>query len=223
MAMQVIKGILFDNDGVLAHTEQAWFDTFHSLLSDLGVTYGRKDFITHTFVEGWGSIEWLRRNAVEPEIIAAFEPKRIEAWRKRIADIDVTEPTAVPVLTELKATYKLGVVTNTERENFLKIHTYNSLINILDALIVREDYSKGKPAPDGYLAGVEKLGLASDSIIAVEDAPRGIRAAKAAGLSVVGIINPAFPELDISDADYQIRSLTDLPGLLRQIYQGFTS
>ena len=54
-------------------------------------------------------------------------------------------------------------------------------------LVTAGDVQRGKPAPDPYLLGAERLGLPVDSCVAVEDSPAGIQAARAAGLRVIGI------------------------------------
>ena len=215
--MSKIRGILFDNDGVLAHTEATWFETFYDLMGELNIPYSREDFIPHTFVEDWGSLGWLERQGVAPDKVQAFRSRRIEEWQRRTNRRNLIEPSAKSVLTELKKTCKIGIVTNTDRENFRRIHKQSELDAVLDVIVLRDDYARGKPAPDGYEAGLEALALLSSQVIAVEDAPRGIKAAKAAGLAVIGIVNPAFPELDITTADYQIKRLAELPVLLKEI------
>lgn len=55
-------------------------------------------------------------------------------------------------------------------------------------LVVAEDVKIGKPDPEGYLLGFQRLGLAQDATALVfEDAPAGVRAGKAAGFKVVGL------------------------------------
>ena len=54
-------------------------------------------------------------------------------------------------------------------------------------LVTAGDVQRGKPAPDPYLLGAERLGLPVGSCVAVEDSPAGIQAACAAGMRVIGI------------------------------------
>jgi beta-phosphoglucomutase-like phosphatase (HAD superfamily) len=56
-----------------------------------------------------------------------------------------------------------------------------------------EEVARGKPAPDVYLAAVERLGASPGRCVAVEDSTNGIRSAAAAGLGVIAIPNPHFP------------------------------
>jgi glycerol 3-phosphatase-1 len=60
---------------------------------------------------------------------------------------------------------------------------------IPENLIVAEDVENGKPDPSCYLLGKEKLGLTADSkVLVLEDSPAGIKAGKAAGCKVLGVV-----------------------------------
>jgi glycerol 3-phosphatase-1 len=57
-------------------------------------------------------------------------------------------------------------------------------------LVVAEDVEHGKPHPGGYLQGLQKLGLEDKAkdVLVLEDSPAGIRAGKAAGCKVLGVV-----------------------------------
>lgn len=54
-------------------------------------------------------------------------------------------------------------------------------------LVCAEDVARGKPSPDAYLLAAGRLGVAPGECIVVEDAPAGIEAARAAGMTVVAL------------------------------------
>ena len=54
-------------------------------------------------------------------------------------------------------------------------------------LITADDVSRGKPAPDGFLLGAQRLGCAANDCLVFEDTPAGIQAAEAAGAAVMVI------------------------------------
>jgi mannitol-1-/sugar-/sorbitol-6-phosphatase len=56
-----------------------------------------------------------------------------------------------------------------------------------DVMMVAEEVRRGKPAPDGYRLGAERLGYAPSDCVVFEDAPAGVAAGKAAGAQVVGL------------------------------------
>jgi HAD superfamily hydrolase (TIGR01509 family) len=83
------------------------------------------------------------------------------------------------------------------------------------AIIAREDYEKGKPDPQPYLLAVRALGLSPPRCVVVEDAPGGIRAAKAAGMACVAVTH-SCPREQLLEADLVVDDLglVELAGLL---------
>jgi HAD superfamily hydrolase (TIGR01509 family) len=82
-----------------------------------------------------------------------------------------------------------ALVTNTPLSQVEPILKRAGLRDYLHHLVTREDYADPKPAPDCYLAASRKTGCAPAECLAVEDAPRGVRAAVAAGMPCVAVLN----------------------------------
>ncbi|KAL3428029.1 haloacid dehalogenase-like hydrolase [Phlyctema vagabunda] len=76
-------------------------------------------------------------------------------------------------------------------------------------LVVAEDVENGKPDPTCYLMGKEKLGLKSDSdVLVLEDSPAGIKAGKAAGCKVIGVVTSHTVEQVVdAGADWIVHDL----------------
>lgn len=67
-------------------------------------------------------------------------------------------------------------------------------------LVCAEDVLRGKPSPDVYLMAAASLGLAPSDCIVIEDAPAGVEAARAAGMSVIALTTTHTPEALPADA-----------------------
>ena len=65
---------------------------------------------------------------------------------------------------------------------------------------------EGKPSPEGYLKAAALLGVRSAGCLVVEDAPAGVRAGKAAGMTVLAIASTHRVD-ELSDADEVVLSL----------------
>ncbi len=74
-------------------------------------------------------------------------------------------------------------------------------------LVPADEINEGKPSPEGYLTGAAALGVAPAECVVFEDAPAGIEAAKAAGMSVVGLTTTHSPE-DLVGVDALVPDLT---------------
>lgn len=215
--MSQIEAILFDSDGVLAHTESLIFKLNQEVLKTHGIEYTRDDFIEHTFLTNMGSAGWLQKKGYDAPFAKVFAEERNRRWRVALQSQELIDASAFPVLSILKEKYKLCIVTNTERDMFERIYRNGAVIDLLDATISREDYKEAKPSPDAYLTALGRLNVSPDRALVVEDSPRGIEAARSAGLRVVGIVNPEFDGLDLSRATYHIQTLKELPALLRDL------
>ncbi|WP_294279455.1 HAD-IA family hydrolase [uncultured Sphingomonas sp.] len=69
-----------------------------------------------------------------------------------------------------------------------------------DVFVTAEDAERSKPAPDGFLLGAKRLGVAPEDCLAFEDAPAGIAAAEAAGMTVVVITETHRGAMDTAHA-----------------------
>jgi HAD superfamily hydrolase (TIGR01509 family) len=82
-----------------------------------------------------------------------------------------------------------------------------------DAIVTADhDPERAKPRPTLYLEALDALGVQPEEAIAFEDSPNGAKAARAAGVYVVGIPNDVTRELGLADAaDTVVESLAELP------------
>ncbi len=213
----MIKTILFDSDGVLAHTEELFLEINHKYISELGIQHAREDFENYTFITNLGTSGFLRGVGCSEQQINSFKEKRDKAWQERVYQTNVVDASADNVFQKLKEDYRLCIVTNTNRINFSKIYHDSNIPNLADFIILREDYINGKPEPDSYLEALRVSNTIAREAIVIEDSPRGITAGKRAGMLVVGIVNPLIANLDISHADYVIKNLEELPEVLSRI------
>jgi len=212
-----IKVILFDSDGVLAHTEELFFEINSKCFAEIGIPYPREAFEHHTFLTDLGTTGFMKNLGCSHEQIKEFRTNRNRLWQEAITERNVVDAAAEAVFTSLKEKYKIGIVTNTNRENFEKTYHDSNIPTLADFVITRENYKNGKPAPDGYFEGLKRAQVSSQEAIVIEDSPRGIAAAKSAEITTVVIPNPVIENLDVSEADYNISSLSELPKLLEKI------
>jgi mannitol-1-/sugar-/sorbitol-6-phosphatase len=71
-------------------------------------------------------------------------------------------------------------------------------------LVTADDVKNGKPDPEPYLKGAERLGLSPGECLVIEDAPAGIQSAHAGGLRVIGLASTyAVEKLSAADAVVQ--------------------
>lgn len=171
--------LLFDLDGVL-------IDSSKSVLSHWAVwaeKHGLKieDLIPEA--HGVRTIDTIRR--VAPDLDAEREAARFSA--AEIADTDgvvALEGSAKLLGSLTQGTW--GIVTSASRGLALaRLQTAG--LPIPDVLIGGDEVIRGKPDPEGYLAGARRLQTSPDLCVALEDSRAGVEAAQAAGMRVIGL------------------------------------
>jgi HAD superfamily hydrolase (TIGR01509 family) len=177
------RAILWDNDGVLVDTEKWFFEANRLELAALGVTATAAQFEEINLTRG---VSLLSLSGLEGEDLRALYARRDARYSRLLRTENLTIPDMLELLARLEAhVFTMGIVTSSKREHFDIIHGLSGMLEHVDFAVVREDYARAKPHPDAYLAGIERAGLAAGDCIAVEDSPRGIAAARAAGLECV--------------------------------------
>jgi len=102
----------------------------------------------------------------------------------------------------------LGLASNSPRFLVDDALATAGMTGAFEVIVTSDDVAQAKPAPDIYLLACERLGVAPAEAVALEDSASGMTAAKAAGLTVIGV--PQYAETDASAADRVVDSLEDL-------------
>jgi len=82
-----------------------------------------------------------------------------------------------------------------------------------DHLITAESVENGKPDPECYLMGLDRLGMRNEAgdVVVVEDSPAGIRAGKAAGCRVIGLVTShTVDQVRSAGPDFIVEDLTSV-------------
>ena len=107
---------------------------------------------------------------------------------------------------------RIGVVTGSGQRPLIQrlCRDFEGLIE-LPYIVTSYDVTRGKPEPDPYLKGLEKVGVAATEAIVVENAPLGVRAAVAANIFTVAVNTGPLPEEMLKDekANVVFKKMTD--------------
>jgi len=201
--------IFWDNDGVLMATEHLYFEANVRALAEIGVTLTLDAYREHS----------LHRGESVLQLAGALQSEELRLHRDLIyAELLDTRsqriPGIHPVLQCLHGRQPMAVVTSCRRPNFERMHRNSRLLGFFDFILTREDYTAGKPDPEPYLTACRKAGVAPERCLAVEDSPRGVKAAATAGLTVAALPGEMNAGGDFCAARWQLDTISQLPGLL---------
>lgn len=188
--MNKILGVLWDNDGVLVNTEHLFYQANRDVLLEHGVDLTEKQYFDWFLAENYGAWHLLRNKGYSEHRIQHL---RAERRRRFSAMLQAGDNLAIAQMEQVLAQFwrriPMAVVTSAYEEHFHLSHAASGLGSYFDFVLTREMYQESKPAPDGYLMALQRLGLHPGDCIAVEDSPRGLRAANAAGLECIVVRN----------------------------------
>lgn len=201
--------VLWDMDGTLVDSEEyhwlSWRDTMQ--LEGVSITH---DQFLKTFGQRNDSIlpQWLN-SAATPESIIRIGDSKEELYRKLVHEGRIEPlPGVMDWIERLRNQgWRQAVASSAPRKNIEVVLDAMGLAGFFDALVSAEDVTAGKPDPQVFQKGAERLGMPPARCIVVEDAVPGVEAARRAGMRCIGVSRKAA----LTGADVVVRSLTDLP------------
>jgi HAD superfamily hydrolase (TIGR01509 family) len=176
--------ILFDNDGVLVDTEELYFRASREVLAEAsGVVLDEASYVDLFLRSGQGAWHLAAARGHGPAAIQAMRAARDRRYIELIATCDLLMPGAHETVRALARRHRLAIVTSSDRAPFAATHARTGLLPHFELVLTRDCYGNSKPDPEPYLCAVQRLGAAPARCLVIEDSERGLRSAKAAGLT----------------------------------------
>ncbi|HYC00804.1 MAG TPA: HAD-IA family hydrolase [Candidatus Limnocylindrales bacterium] len=206
-------GVIFDLDGVLLDTEHFYTEVTQEICGGYGKVFdwsikrnmiGRPSLESAQYLVEALSLpitpqEYLKRRGARLEELfaGALEQPGAERFTRALCE------RRVPI----------AVATSSERRLFeLKTGRHGEWFGCFGAVVVGDDprVKAGKPAPDIFLVAASELGIEPSRCVVFEDAPAGLQAARAAGMMVVALPDPAMDRAPYESADLVIDSFDQI-------------
>ena len=198
------RAIVFDLDGVLVDTMPAIRAAWAEWATRRGVSAELVLSEIHLT-----ALELIQKFA--PALDPVAEASSIATRQATLHTSVVAFDGAVELIARL-APGDWAIVTSARREPALR-HIAMAGLPVPEVLISAEDTPHGKPDPSGYRLAAERLRVSAADCLAVEDSPAGARAARDAGMHVLGVTN-THHESELRDAHAVIASLAEIEVVL---------
>jgi beta-phosphoglucomutase-like phosphatase (HAD superfamily) len=189
----VADAVIFDLDGVLIDSEPVWEQVRRAYVAETG---GRWLPDSQQRLMGMSTPEWARYLSEDlgvgraPDVVAT---EVIDRMARRYDEELPLLPGAVEAVCRMGGRWPLGLASSSPTRLIRAVLDATGLASRFAVTMSTEEVSRGKPAPDVYLAVAGKLGVAPGTCVAIEDSSNGLRAAHAAGMRVVAVPHPAYP------------------------------
>ena len=199
--------VVFDMDGVLVESEHLWEELWTAYAAAHSRSWGPDQtrdvqgmsapewaaYLT-TFCGTGGSATDTERTVVDG-MVQALADGRIELL-----------PGARDMITATAERGPVALASSAPRRVIDAVLVHHGVDHHFKATVSSAEVPRGKPSPDVYLAAASALGVAPERCLAVEDSSNGLRAAAAAGMTVVAIPNPQYPPAEDALAAAAFRS-----------------
>ena len=207
--------MIFDNDGLLLDTEKVWTrgeeDLFRRRGREFTLEHKLELVGTSAQMAGRTLARQLGQEGSDSDLIAELDALVVEELERGVKPL----PGAVELVAELhERGVRTGVVSNSPLPFIVRALELGGLDGF-EVVVSGHDVPAPKPAPDAYLAACDQLGIAPErEVVALEDSPTGVAAARAAGLTVIGI--PSLAGVELDEAHEVYGSLAE-PGVREQL------
>jgi len=187
----MIKGFLFDLDGVIVDTAVFHFQAWRKLAQKLGGDFTEEQ---NEQLKGVSRVDSLKKIIEWTGATVSNEEFQSLMVEKNVWYLDLVEglgpKDALPgALSFLQSTYDQGIkiALGSASKNAPMILEKLGITSLFTAIIDGNNVVNGKPHPEVFLKGAEALGLKPSECVVFEDSIAGVQAAKAGGMSSVGI------------------------------------
>lgn len=199
----MLKVILFDFNGVIINDEPIHRSLIEEILLGENLRPSLAEFqqvcLGRSDRTALREILSLRGRVISDEYLDKLVETKAQKYRERLEQLE-----ELPIYPEVKDCLdkvrekglKIGLVTGALRPEVEAVLKRSELMDYFSVIVSGDEIKASKPQPDGYLLAVERfnrfdfnLQLQPSECLAIEDSPAGIKAAKQAGIKVVGIAN----------------------------------
>lgn len=173
-----VRGVLFDNDGVLVASDEAVEASWRQVVAEFGLDSAR--------------VFPLRFGLRGEDLLAEYVADRHAEAVARLEELEILHSARVrpvPGAAELVAALPPGTwaVATSGSRRLATTRLTAAGLPVPAALVAAEDVVRGKPDPEPYLTAAARLGVDPTGCVVFEDAPAGVAAGLAAGALVVGV------------------------------------
>jgi beta-phosphoglucomutase len=207
-------------DGVLVDTYHAHYESWLTLTEEMGRVFTEAEFAStfgltsrQIIAAFWGE------NRLDDKQIAVLDAKKEDAFRQIIEADFPAMPGAAALLRQLHdAGFRLAVGSSGPPENVNLVLDRLDVRQLFGAVVTGRDVTRGKPDPQVFLTAAQRLQVAPDRCVVVEDAPGGVAAAKAAAMANIGLTSTGRSPQMLEAADLVVGSLSELsPEVFRRL------
>ncbi|MDR6997788.1 putative hydrolase of the HAD superfamily [Neobacillus niacini] len=205
----VIKGVIFDFDGLIVDTESVWFEALKEVLMEKH--HVELELSKYSSCIGTGSdvlFKYLRGVVGEDVDCELLNQLALEKYNEKMKQPSLREG-VIEYLEEAKINnLKIGLASCSSREWVARHLKPLNIIEYFDVINTKNDVKKVKPDPEIYIKTLTDCNLKRPEAVAFEDSLNGLLAAKEAGIRCVIVPNDVTRHLSFETHDYKLETMS---------------
>ena len=198
-----LRAVLFDMDGVLYNSMSSHAKAWHRAMAEFGYDLPEEEVYMHEGRTGASTVNLvsMRQRGVEETEERIQEIYKVKSTYFNQYPPAEPMPGAYDLLQKIKAQgLKILIVTGSGQHSLLdRLNHHFPDIFCRELMVTAFDVKYGKPHPEPYLMGMQKGDLRPEECVVVENAPLGVRAAKAAGIYTIAVNTGPLPDTALTD------------------------
>jgi HAD superfamily hydrolase (TIGR01509 family) len=212
---QGIKLIIFDLDGTLIHSQPLQYETFNTVISNMGYLVSKEEWIKYWIHQSYTVKKWNELKKINLNVNEVLFKKR-KLYQELIKKKLELKPGALELIQKLHSKYPLCIASATSLNTIEIIVEKFSIKKYFTELISDKTVPNRKPAPDVFLKVARLMKVNPKQCLVFEDSKAGLQAAQAAGMKCV-ICPDSFTKTPVSafkEANLVIDNLNDIIKLI---------
>lgn len=211
------KAAILDFDGLIADSEPYHYLAYNEVFERYGHTLNKEEYWVEWTSKGKGIAGEVERHnlklAVDP---VDMRQQKFEVYSRYCESGEIKLfPLAQSMAENLAVHHKLAIASGSWAKDIRAILKNADTLDLFPVILGKESATREKPHPDIFLNAAEKLGCAASECFVLEDALKGLNAAKEAGMPCIILRNPLNRNINFDGAELIFESLDDFVSALK--------
>lgn len=202
----MISTVLFDLDDLLSDTEGLHCRAYQEVLGRHGIRIDEHQYHDFWIRHGRGIADFLQSRGLALDPAAVRKEKAVEY--ARLVELHCRPmPGAIDLLDRLNGRMTIGLASGAYSDAVDPVLAKLGIAGRFACIVTGNQVARPKPAPDVFLEAARRLRVEPAACVVIEDAEKGVRAAKAAGMKCIAVPSVRTAGNDFSTADLVLTSL----------------
>jgi HAD superfamily hydrolase (TIGR01509 family) len=212
------KAAILDFDGLLADSEPFHYKAYNEVFERYGHTLDKKEYWVEWTSKGKGIAGEIDRHKLKLDVDPIdLRKQKFEVYTQFCESGEIKLfPDSATLIEQLSLRHKLAIASGSWATDIRHILRNAGALDLVPVILGKESAKREKPFPDIFLNAAKKLGCLPEECFVLEDALKGLNAAKEAGIPCIILQNELNRNIDFKSAEMVFPSLADFVSALQE-------